>query len=42
MSHHAQDLVRRLIGAINNQDNEALPDLVGEPFGHRRLKTQLV
>jgi steroid delta-isomerase-like uncharacterized protein len=35
MSHHAQDLVRRLIGAINNQDYQALPDLVDPDYVYR-------
>jgi steroid delta-isomerase-like uncharacterized protein len=35
MPHQAQDLVRRLIGAINNQDYEALPDLVDPEYVYR-------
>lgn len=35
MSHHAQDLVRRLIGAINHQNYEALPDLVDPEYVYR-------
>lgn len=35
MSHQAQDLVRRLIGAINHQNYEALPDLVDPEYVYR-------
>ena len=35
MSHQAQDLVRRLIGAINYQNYEALPDLVDPEYVYR-------
>jgi steroid delta-isomerase-like uncharacterized protein len=35
MFHHAKNLVRRLIDAINNQDYEALQDLVAPDYVYR-------
>jgi steroid delta-isomerase-like uncharacterized protein len=35
MSNNAHDLVRRLFGAINRQDYEALPDLVHPEYVYR-------
>ncbi|HSM03850.1 MAG TPA: ester cyclase [Longimicrobiales bacterium] len=41
MSNHAQELVRNLIHAINDQDHDALPDLVSTDYVYRAPSEEL-